>query len=106
MAFNEDGSFSFAGTEEVDVEAPALSNTERKMIAQLCEEGGPLWRIMSYLYHYGRSLEKSLLNADFKSEEGRLAAIEVQASAQACVWAVGVFEEAMRLEPEERQEDE
>lgn len=99
------------GTEQhvpsLDVASPELelSNTEKRMLMGLAQEGGPLWKVLRYFHDYGAGLRQAMANADLEDADQLKQAKKVQAKLQGAAWVLDEFQSALTLNPEEEKKD-
>ena len=82
-----------------------LSNMEKRMLAQLAQEGGPLWKVRKYFVDYGAGLRQALASANLDDPVTLKAARKVQSNLQSCVWLVGVLDNCFTPEEELEPQD-
>lgn len=97
--------FKLRGLANEVPEVEDLSNTERALLRELAEPGGPLWKIMRRMHDYGEELKQSLVGADFDDPLQLRAMRKVQATITASHWVEQTFASALTDVVEEDKGD-
>lgn len=84
--------------------APVLSNTERRILRDLAQEGGPLGKIIQSMVDYGSGLREALVMVDLTDEAQVRGAMKTQATVQACQWVLDTFAANLADDEEEMQD--
>lgn len=99
MSIDSNGQFKLATLVDPDMDL-SLSNNERRLLHQLAEPGGPLWKILLGMVRYGDGLKDSLASADLDDPAELKAVRKVQATLAATQWTIETFEQGLSLDEE------
>ena len=100
--------YKFSGDSSEIPNPETLSNTERAMLREMAQPGGPLWKVFRSMVDFGEGLSQSLIGSDLLDPQQVNAARKTQATIIAVAWVMETFEQALTDQPvsqEEKQDE-